>query len=216
MAPLVVVLPDPEPGPTSLELQPGLLDYVVTGTLPPLLLIHDVEPVVSLPPVRQRELLQTRQFIESRGVRVYRDDRSGGVSYHGPGSMIAVPMVLTRDARTLAFRIADALVATLADFGLTATYGEFPGAWVNGKAIGFVGVQTLDQCSGGGVALNANLDLAPFQWLNPCGSHEVPTSMHLELGAPVDEQQLRRSFVQHLLGDVEWVTGVEALALRIG
>jgi len=200
--------------PTSLDIQPPVRQRVIDDDLPELWLVHTVTPLVTLAPASESDdLLRTRAYFQNRGIVVSDDDRTGGASYHGPGQIILVPIVRIDTAlRDFAFTMADGLVATLAAYGLTADRGdEFPGAWVGGKACGFVGVSESQAVTGGGIALNVNVDLEPFNWINPCGMGEVVTSMAAELGAEQDEAAVRAALLRQLVGEIELV-GPEAIA----
>jgi lipoyl(octanoyl) transferase len=111
-------------------------------------------------------------------IPVVQSDRGGQVTYHGPGQLIAYPLLdlrrLKMGVRELVTAIEQTLVATLAHFELEAfAKADAPGVYVNHQGrvdkIASLGLRVRRGCSFHGLALNVALDLAPFARINPCG-----------------------------------------------
>ena len=109
-------------------------------------------------------------------IPVIQVDRGGQVTYHGPGQWVLYLLVDLRrrnlGVRALVTLIEESLVELLAEYGIAAApRADAPGVYVNGDKIASLGLRVRRGCSYHGLALNVDLDLEPFQRINPCG-HE--------------------------------------------
>lgn len=131
-------------------------------------------------------------------------ERGGDVTWHGPGQLVAYPIVRLPEGRqdiVLHLRsLEEAVIRTCADFGLLATRDpRNAGAWVGGRKIASVGVSCSRWVTWHGLALNVSPDLGWFARINPCGlGAEVMTSMAQELGAAPALAQVAPRLVVHL------------------
>jgi lipoyl(octanoyl) transferase len=112
--------------------------------------------------------------LDPRGVPVIATDRGGQVTYHGPGQVVAYVLVDLRrrdfKVRELVARLEDALIATLAEYGVAGhRRAGMPGVYVDNAKIAALGLKVKNGCSYHGVSLNVAMDLAPFAGINPCG-----------------------------------------------
>jgi len=140
--------------------------------------------------------------IAAGDVEVVEIERGGDVTYHGPGQLVAYPIVLLReperDLHAFLRHLEDAVIATLAAFGLVGDREPGKtGVWCDARAGGrkklcSMGIACRRWVTFHGLALNVATDLAYFHRINPCGfQSDVMTSMAAELGAPVDEVTVR-------------------------
>jgi lipoyl(octanoyl) transferase len=118
-------------------------------------------------------------------------DRGGQVTYHGPGQIVAYPLIDLRRARLgvreLVDRIEQAVIDTLARWGIRAERREkAPGVYVNGSKIAALGLRVRRGCSFHGLAFNIAMDLTPFQRINPCGFQGLQVTQLVDLGGPGD------------------------------
>lgn len=107
-------------------------------------------------------------------IPVVQSDRGGQVTYHGPGQLVVYFLIdLKRKkvgVRELVSHIENLVVATLAHYGVTAyARPDAPGVYVDSAKICSLGLRIRRGCSFHGLALNINMDLSPFQRINPCG-----------------------------------------------
>lgn len=107
-------------------------------------------------------------------IPVIQTDRGGQVTYHGPGQLVAYPLLdlrrLKLGVRDLVSAIEQTIVATLAVYGIEAyPKPDAPGVYVAGDKIASLGLRVRRGCSFHGLALNVDMDLEPFQRINPCG-----------------------------------------------
>ncbi len=113
-------------------------------------------------------------LINPANIPIVKTDRGGQITYHGPGQTVVYVMFNLKRAgygvRELVVRIENAVIATLKEFGIDA-YGkrDAPGVYVAEAKIASLGLKIRNGCSYHGVALNVNMDLAPFSFINPCG-----------------------------------------------
>lgn len=138
-------------------------------------------PVFTLGQAARREHL-----IAETTIPVVATDRGGQVTYHGPGQVVAYPLLDLRRlgifVKELVFRIEQATLQTLEGYGVDArrvrgapgVYVPFAPSRATGELAGFakiaaLGIKVAHGCSYHGVALNVAMDLAPFTLINPCG-----------------------------------------------
>ena len=137
------------------------------------------------------------------GGLAYRADRGGEATYHGPGQLVAYPVVkLRRGVVAHVEALARAVVETAARFGVVASFDRAaPGVWVEGRKLASIGVHVHRRVATHGVAFNVTPEaLAGFRHIVPCGMPDVRmTCLELERGAPVDRAEVRRTFTDALL-----------------
>jgi lipoyl(octanoyl) transferase len=119
-------------------------------------------------------------------IPVVRTDRGGQVTYHGPGQLIIYVLVdLQRrgiGVRTLVHEIEEAMILTLARYGVLATRRPgAPGVYVEDRKIGALGLRVRRGCSYHGLSLNIAMDLEPFARINPCGYSGLAVTQLLDL-----------------------------------
>ena len=101
-------------------------------------------------------------------------DRGGQITYHGPGQLVAYLLLdLNRrpyKVRQLVERMENAIIALLADYGIQGErLAGAPGVYVAGAKIAALGLRVQKGCTYHGLAINVDMDLAPWQAINPCG-----------------------------------------------
>jgi lipoate-protein ligase B len=170
-------------------------------------------------------LLLSPQELAQRGYEVLEVNRGGDVTYHGPGQIIASPLLYLGDiegspancpnANAYLHRLEDVLIEVLACFGLQAgKQAEHPGVWLGDEKIGAVGIAVRHGYTFHGFSLNVNLDLSPFKLINPCGVPQMRvTSMQAKLGAEISldlvKSHLRQVMAETFglaLQDTTWQT----------
>ena len=119
-------------------------------------------------------------------VPVIRCNRGGQVTYHGPGQIVAYPLINIRrlgiGVRELVCRIEQAIIDTCAHWNIVAQRREgAPGVYVDSAKIAALGLRVRHGCSFHGLAFNINMDLAPFFGINPCGYTGLQVTQMLEL-----------------------------------
>ncbi len=197
---------DPEPGPIvvswlgrvpyreALALQKRLAAERADGAIADQLLLLEHPAVLTLgrtsDPAHIRADAAT---LAARGIEVVQVERGGEVTYHGPGQLVAYPIIRLADrglmVRPLVRSLEAALVTTCAALGVTAARREGqPGCWCDAdgadpRKIGALGLRIERGVSYHGIALNVTVDLADFDLIDPCGLPGVrSTSIARERG----------------------------------
>ena len=116
-------------------------------------------------------------------------DRGGQVTYHGPGQLVAYPLLDLRRARLgireLVERIEQAVIDTLATWSIAgARRPGAPGIYVDGAKVMALGLRVRRGCTFHGLAFNIAMDLEPFARINPCGFQGLQVTSVLDLGGP--------------------------------
>jgi lipoyl(octanoyl) transferase len=203
----------------ALELQRVLVEKRKRGLIPDQLLIVEHPHVMTLGRNgRLENLLAGEDVLRRAGIELFRCDRGGDITYHGPGQVVGYPILdlreWKRDVVAYVRGIERALCATLADFGISAgTVPGLTGVWVEGRKIAAIGVHISRWVTSHGFALNLTTDLNYFQYIVPCGLAKPVTSM-AELGAAAPRSQVIESLAgrfseQFELDMVEAVTAFE-------
>ena len=116
-------------------------------------------------------------------------DRGGQVTYHGPGQIVAYPLLDLRrlkiGVRELVRRIEQSIIDTLAEWNVVAVRRDgAPGVYVGEAKIAALGLRVRRGCTFHGLAFNIAMDLAPFRRINPCGYAGLLVTQLLDLGGP--------------------------------
>jgi lipoyl(octanoyl) transferase len=182
--------------------------------------IPDVLLLLEHPPVYSRgrrsteeELPMAREWYEAQGIEVQDTDRGGRVTYHGPGQLVAYPIVDLKpfgdDVHEYVRRLEQVAISALGEHGVSATTiegltgvwttagrrtentpigrGIGPSATAEARKIGSIGVHVSRGVTTHGLAVNVSNDLQPFGWIVPCGIEGCQvTSLSRELGEEQD------------------------------
>lgn len=117
---------------------------------------------------------KTEHLLNTAHIPVVKTDRGGQVTYHGPGQLIAYLLIdLKRRPyaiKKLVSLMEASIIECLEDYGLKPERkAGAPGVYINGEKIAALGVRVRKGCTYHGLALNVNMDLKPFEGINPCG-----------------------------------------------
>ena len=185
---------------TVLALQEELLARKIAGDADDYLLLVEHEPVYTLG--RGADAADLLGADARLGVPSFRVGRGGGVTFHGPGQLVAYPIIALphggRDVHRFVRLLEGVLIDVCADFGITAQRRVgLTGAWVNDFKIASIGVAVRRWTTFHGVALNVSTDLRFFNYIVPCRMPEVRmTSMANELDVVPSLSAVRDRFVQ--------------------
>ncbi len=148
----------------------------------------------------EEDLLTSLEFLLQQGIRVIPTDRGGRATYHGPGQLVAYPILHLPDGDLYGYvwRLEEAAIRTLRAYGLAAERLEgHPGVWVNGRKIAAIGISVREGVTRHGLALNIAPHMAHFDFFIPCGLRgRGVTSMERELGYAPDRRGVADRFVQ--------------------
>jgi lipoyl(octanoyl) transferase len=152
----------------------------------------------------ETNLLATPERLRQIGAEFVRIDRGGDITFHGPGQLVAYPIVELRDPldlRRYVRALESAIVDTAALFGVTAGRVEgLTGVWVEGeRKLAAIGVRVRRGVTTHGLALNVNTELRWFDEMIPCGIRDKEvTSLARELGHPVAMEEVEVALATEL------------------
>ncbi len=182
----------------ALRLQKELLGRIQRGESTEAYLLlaeHDPPVITSGRRGRDEDILATADELAAEGITLRHVSRGGAVTYHGPGQLVAYPILSLRRPRRKIRQYVDCLVAALAAvlerFGISAdeTDGR-TGVWAGGAKIASVGVAVERGVCYHGVALNVCTNLDHFSLIVPCGADTPVTSISAVLGRHVDTAEV--------------------------
>jgi lipoyl(octanoyl) transferase len=137
-------------------------------------------------------------------IPVVRTDRGGQITYHGPGQVIAY-LLLDMKRRGLTVRplvrlMEGAVIDSLADYGITAAGRvEAPGVYVGAAKIAALGLRVTRGCCYHGLALNVDMDLSPFNAIDPCGYPGLTVTRLKDLGVTASTELVAGNVALHLM-----------------
>jgi lipoyl(octanoyl) transferase len=143
-------------------------------------------------------------LVNPTNIATVKTDRGGQITYHGPGQTVVYVLFDLKRAgygvRELVVRIENAVVAALKDFGIDA-YGkrDAPGVYVRDAKIASLGLKIRNGRSYHGVALNVNMDLTPFSFINPCGYEGLRVTHLHEFGIDLPANDVGTRLSAHLM-----------------
>ncbi len=194
------------------ELQQQVIDGQCEGTL--LILEHPPTITVGKDGTLANVLVPPPELAR-RGVALFFADRGGDVTYHGPGQLVAYPIMNVGEAgpRRFVHDLEETVIQTLASFSIEGERDpSHAGIWVGGEEIAAIGLGLRRRVTRHGVALNVNTDLAAFDLINPCGfSDRKATSMAKQFDRAVPMNEVIGCFLQRFAAvfDVD-LSGVES------
>ena len=153
-------------------------------------------------------MLLNEEQLRQKGATFYKINRGGDITYHGPGQIVGYPILdlenFFTDIHKYLRLLEETIILTLAEYGLSGTRspGE-TGVWLDvgtpfARKICAMGVRASRWVTMHGFALNVNADLGYFDNIVPCGIRgKGVTSMHVELGAAVDESDVKQKLRTH-------------------
>ncbi|WP_313683969.1 lipoyl(octanoyl) transferase LipB [Pantoea sp.] len=135
-------------------------------------------------------------------IPVVQSDRGGQVTYHGPGQQVMYVLIDVKrrklGVRQLVTALEETVVATLADYGVSAhARPDAPGVYVGEEKICSLGLRIRKGCSFHGLALNVAMDLAPFLRINPCGYAGMRMTQLGQFQPGVTTADVQPRLVQH-------------------
>jgi lipoyl(octanoyl) transferase len=162
---------------------------------------------------RAEHLLASEKMLETRGVEFQATNRGGDITYHGPGQIVAYPILnlaeIRRDVGWYVRQLEEAMIRTSAEYGITAERREGrTGIWVNvtsadGSAdeekLGAIGVHISRWVTSHGLAYNVSTDLSYFDLIVPCGiAGKRATSLNHLLNREVEMNNVAPKLVRHM------------------
>jgi lipoyl(octanoyl) transferase len=143
--------------------------------------------------------------LDAGDIPVVQTDRGGQVTYHGPGQLVAYPLLdLKRHhltVRALVMLLEQCVIDLVGEQGIEAQgRRDAPGVYVAGRKLAALGLRVRRGASYHGLALNVDLDPAPFARINPCGMSGLAVTSLRELGLKWSVEQAGQRFAERLAG----------------
>jgi lipoyl(octanoyl) transferase len=187
----------------GLVLQQALVEDRRANRIPDTLLLLQHPHVLTLGVKRdaaRAHVVASPAMLASSGVEVFEAGRGGDVTYHGPGQLVAYPILDLRPDRQDVHRyvrdLEDVMIRLCGEYGLAA--GRIPpltGTWVGDRKIGAIGIRISRWITSHGVAFNVSTDLSRFDLIVPCGIRDKGvTSLERELGRAVGMDEVEERF----------------------
>jgi lipoate-protein ligase B len=177
------------------------------GKVADTLILVEHTPVYTLGKhAHEQHLIATEDYLRRRGIEVYRVDRGGDITFHGPGQLVGYPVFNLKDHRpSIGWFIASIeqiLIATLAVFGIKAErVAGLTGVWVGDQKIAAIGMRVSRWTTMHGFALNVTTDLSYYSGIIPCGLSNKGVTRMLDHNPNVTweavKQVIIRQFGEH-------------------
>jgi lipoyl(octanoyl) transferase len=182
------------------------------------LLLLEHPKVITLGRAAKRQnVLLDEAALKERGYELFEIGRGGDVTFHGPGQLVAYPIVDLKperaDVRRYVSELEETMIRVCASYGLAAQrVPKLNGAWVEDRKVGAVGVRISRWITMHGFALNVSTELAAFSAIVPCGiADRGVTSLERELGREVSmhevEQRAAERFAEIFAAELEFCNG---------
>ena len=165
--------------------------------------VQDILLLLQHPPVitmgrsgKDKNILASSTALQEKEIQIVYTDRGGDVTYHGPGQLVAYPILSLRlyglGVPDYVWSLEEVVIRLLARFGISAGRIEkLRGVWVGEEKVCSLGVHLSRWISKHGLALNVNTNLDPFRLINPCGMSQCRmTSMAKILGRTLPMEEI--------------------------
>ncbi|MEY8195170.1 MAG: lipoyl(octanoyl) transferase LipB [Cycloclasticus sp.] len=154
-------------------------------------------------------------LLTSSLIPIIESDRGGDITYHGPGQLIVCILADLKRKQISPFELVEHIEQTtidlLAELGIiTSNKKDAPGIYVNDDKVASFGLRIERGLSSHGIALNVDMDLEPFNLINPCGYEGMNMTQVTQFAAPQDIQSLGRRFAAQFASRLSY-GGIEDL-----
>lgn len=152
----------------------------------------------------RQNLMVSEQYLRQQNIPLVHIERGGDITYHGPGQLVIYPILHLRQAGLTVTDYVHLLEETMISLAAATgvTVGRNPrnhGVWAGDRKMGSVGIAIRHGVAFHGLALNVNVSLEPFSWVNPCGLSGVQmTNLSRESGREVVVGELKEHLVETL------------------
>lgn len=141
-----------------------------------------------------------KHLLDIKNIPVINIDRGGQVTYHGPGQLVIYTLIdlarLNIGVKDLVNSIEKSIIALLKQYDINALEKEgAPGVYVNGEKIAALGLRIKRNKSYHGLSLNIDMDLSPFQQINPCGYEGMAVTQLKDLRPGIDNSKIKLDLI---------------------
>jgi lipoyl(octanoyl) transferase len=156
------------------------------------------------PAYTQGQAGKAEHILNHNEIPIIQSDRGGQVTYHGPGQLVGYTLLDLRrrkiGIRTLVCNLEELIIELLKQFGITAQVKcGAPGVYVQDAKIASVGLRVKNSCTYHGIALNVDMDLNPFNDINPCGFNQLKMAQMKDFIPEIDFYTVKYEFTRIFL-----------------
>lgn len=168
--------------------------------------------IVEHPPVYTQGVAgKPEHVLDAGNIPLVHSDRGGQVTYHGPGQLVLYTLLdlrrLNLNVKAIVKVLEQAVIASLAQYGIKAGLREgAPGVYVDGKKIASLGLRVRHNRCYHGLSLNVDMDLEPFNRINPCGYAGLAVTQLSELGVSASYKDPAASIILHLAEEIGYAS----------
>lgn len=152
----------------------------------------------------RHNLMVSEQFLRAHNIPLVHIERGGDITYHGRGQLVIYPIIHLRQAgltvTDYVYSLEEIMIRLAAASGVAAVRdSRNHGVWVDGRKLGSVGIAIRHGIAFHGLALNVNISLEPFSWVNPCGLKGVQmTTLTRECCRKLTVDDVKSNLVEEL------------------
>ncbi len=187
------------------QLQRQLVIDRAANKIPDTLLITEHNPVITKGRgTEAANLLVSPEKLQEMGVALFEVERGGDITFHGPGQLVAYPIISLfsrdKDAHKYLRELEQVVIDTLANLGLTGTTKQgLTGVWIGDTKVCAIGVGVSRWITFHGLALNLNTDMKYFKLITPCGITKYPVGSLAEIaGKPFHHDSVASSLINSI------------------
>lgn len=187
----------------ALEIQMKLFDLVDHNLIDGALLILEHTPVLTMGiRTEEQNLLVSEEYLKKKGVELYKSDRGGDITFHGPGQIVAYPILRFRNFKLklseYMHKLEDVIISTLDDYNIEAyNKEEFPGVWIEDTKVCAIGVRAKKFIVYHGLAFNVNVDKDYFNLINPCGITDYNISSMKDFTGETNIEEVKDNVIKN-------------------
>lgn len=180
------------------QFQKKVFEDVKSGLFKSALILCQHYPVVTLGRQALKENIRVCEYeLKNMGIGVYKIERGGDVTYHGPGQVVAYPVFnlnwFKKDIHLYLRQLEEVIIDFLSDFGIQGSrYEGLTGVWIDGKKIASIGIAIRNWVSFHGLSINIKKDdLENFGLIRPCGMEIEMTALEKVLERELDIDNIK-------------------------
>lgn len=154
--------------------------------------------------------------IDPKEIPVVQTDRGGQITYHGPGQLMVYTLFDLRRLKLgphqLVRKLEQTVIDLLASYGISACgRSDAPGVYVDDAKICSIGLRIRRGCSYHGIALNVNMDLAPFAYINPCGFRGLKMTQLRDFQSSLQIAEIKLKIIPYLMQNFGYTSQAKTL-----
>lgn len=206
------------------QIQKSIVKSRIQSQIPDCLLITEHQPVITLGRgTDKNNLLVSTDVLEKNGIDICEIERGGDITFHGPGQTVLYPIIDLKnrgsDVRKYLRDLEQFAISAFSELGLQASTKEgLTGIWINDHKVGAIGVAVSRWITYHGIAINVNVDLDYFKYINPCGITNYPVGslsqfLTEDISVNVVNDLLVKHFAEVFGYNIEWTSNIEELLI---